>query len=72
MLGCAFIFCYMNLFCEKDIKEKRYYRENQFPKKDDLQMSTGYDFPEKCPQKRTFTTIYATDEKLLCLFFNLS
>ena len=22
MLGCAFIFCYMNLFCEKDIISK--------------------------------------------------
>ena len=33
ILGCAFIFCYTNLFCEKDITSKEHILEINLQKK---------------------------------------
>ena len=36
MLGCAFIFCYMNLFLKKDITSKEHMLKEKFTKKKKL------------------------------------
>ena len=49
ILGCAFIFCYTNLFCEKDITSKEHILEINLQKKlfNPFQASTPLLYPLK-------------------------